>query len=43
MLEKNLGGGIVIVDGLSVGGSSESIYNAVVVAELAIETRWQPN
>jgi ATP-dependent Lon protease len=37
ILEKSLRGGIVVVGGLSVGGSVEPIYNAVSVAELAAE------
>lgn len=37
MLEKSLRGGTVIIGGMSVGGSFEPIYNAVSVAELAIE------
>ncbi len=37
MLEKSLRGGLVVVGGLSVGGSFEPIYNAVAVAEIAIE------
>jgi ATP-dependent Lon protease len=37
ILEKSLRGGLVVVGGLSVGGSFEPIYNAVAVAELAVE------
>lgn len=37
ILEKSLRGGIVAVGGLSVGGSVEPVYNAVAVAELAVE------
>jgi ATP-dependent Lon protease len=37
LLAKSLRGGLVIVGGLSVGGSFEPLYNAVSVAELAVE------
>ena len=37
LLERSLKGGLVAVGGLSVGGTLEPIYNAVAVAELAIE------
>jgi ATP-dependent Lon protease len=37
ILQKSLKGGLLVVGGLSVGGSFETIYNAVAVAELAVE------
>lgn len=37
LLERSLKGGLVTVGGLSVGGTLEPIYNAIAVAELAIE------
>jgi ATP-dependent Lon protease len=37
ILAKSLKGGLVVVGGLSVGGSFEPIHNAVSVAELAVE------
>jgi ATP-dependent Lon protease len=37
ILQKSLKGGLLVVGGLSVGGSFEAIYNAVAVAELAVE------
>ncbi len=37
LLAKSLRGGLVVVGGLSVGGSFEPIHNAVNVAELAVE------
>lgn len=37
VLQKSLKGGLVVVGGLSVGGSFEPIHNAVSVAELAVE------
>ena len=37
LLQKSLKGGLVIVGGLNLGGSVETIYNAGAIAELAIE------
>ena len=37
ILQKSLKGGMVIVGGLSVGGSFEPIHHAVTVAEMAVE------
>ncbi|MEI6431781.1 MAG: BREX system Lon protease-like protein BrxL, partial [bacterium] len=37
ILEKSVRGGWVIVGGLSVGGSFEPLYNAVSIAEMAVE------
>ena len=37
LLAKSLRGGLVIVGGMSIGGSFEPIHNAVNVAELAVE------
>jgi ATP-dependent Lon protease len=37
LLQKSLKGGLVVVGGLNLGGSVEPIYNAVSVAELAVE------
>jgi ATP-dependent Lon protease len=37
LLDKSLRGGLVIVGSLTVGGGLDAIYNAVSVAELAIE------
>jgi ATP-dependent Lon protease len=37
ILAKSLRGGLVVVGGLSVGGSFEAIHNAVSVVELAVE------
>lgn len=37
MLEKNAAGGLVVVGQLNLGGSLETIYNAVNIAELAVE------
>jgi ATP-dependent Lon protease len=37
LLAKSLRGGLVVIGGLSVGGSFEPIHNAVNVAELAVE------
>ena len=37
VLQKSLKGGLVVVGGLSVGGSFEPIHNAVTVAEMAVE------
>ena len=37
LLAKSLRGGLIVVGGLSVGGSFEPIHNAVAVAELAVE------
>jgi ATP-dependent Lon protease len=37
MLEKNIKGGVVIVGQLNLGGSLDTIYNAVNLAELAVE------
>jgi len=37
ILEKNIKGGLVIVGQLNLGGSLDSIYNAVNLAELAVE------
>lgn len=37
LLHKNLKGGLVTVGGLTLGGSIESVYNAVSLAEMAIE------
>ena len=37
MLEKNLKGGLVLVGQLNLGGSLDTVYNAVNLAELAVE------
>jgi ATP-dependent Lon protease len=37
LLEKSLRGGLVAVGGLNLGGALDPVYNAVNVAELAIE------
>jgi ATP-dependent Lon protease len=37
MLEKNIRGGLIIVGQLNLGGSLDTIYNAVNLAELAVE------
>lgn len=37
LLERPLKGGLVVIGGLSVGGTLEPIYNAVEAAEIAIE------
>ena len=37
LLKKSVRGGLVVVGGVNLGGSIEPIYNAVSVAELAIE------
>jgi ATP-dependent Lon protease len=37
LLEKSLRGGLVIVGSLTLGGGLEAVYNAVSIAELAIE------
>lgn len=37
LLQKSLKGGLVVTGGLNLGGSIESIYNAVNVVEIAIE------
>lgn len=37
LLEKSLKGGLIVVGGLNLGGALDPVYNAVSVAELAIE------
>ena len=37
LLNKNIQGGLIVVGGLNLGGSVDPIYNAVNIAELAIE------
>ncbi len=37
LLEKSLKGGLTVVGGLNLGGSVEPLYNAVSIAELAID------
>ena len=37
LLQKSLKGGLVVVGGLNLGGSIDSVHNAVSVAELAID------
>jgi ATP-dependent Lon protease len=37
LLQKSLKGGIAVVGGLNLGGSIEPVYNAVSIAEIAIE------
>jgi ATP-dependent Lon protease len=37
LLQKSLKGGLVVVGGLNLGGSLDPLYNAVSVAELAVE------
>lgn len=37
LLEKNLRGGLIAVGGLNLGGGIDPVYNAVSVAELAVE------
>lgn len=37
LLEKSLRGGLIVVGGLTLGGAIDPVYNAVSVAELAIE------
>ena len=37
LLQKSIKGGLVVVGGLNLGGSIDPLYNAVSVAELAVE------
>ncbi len=37
LLKKSVKGGLVVVGGVNLGGSIETLYNAVSVAELAVE------
>jgi ATP-dependent Lon protease len=37
LLAKSLKGGLILVGGLSVGGSFETIHNAIMIVELAVE------
>lgn len=37
LLQKSIRGGLVVVGGLNLGGSIDPVYNAVSVAELAVE------
>lgn len=37
LLQKSLKGGLVVVGGLNLGGSIDPVYNAVNIAELAVE------
>ena len=37
LLEKSLKGGLIVVGGLNLGGAIDPVYNAVSVAELAVE------
>jgi len=37
LLQKSLKGGMAVVGGLNLGGSIEPVYNAVAIAEIAIE------
>jgi len=37
LLKKSTRGGLVVVGGVNLGGSIEPLYNAVSVAELAVE------
>jgi ATP-dependent Lon protease len=37
LLQKHIRGGLIVVGGVNLGGSIEPIYNAVSVAESAIE------
>jgi len=37
LLQKHIRGGLIIVGGLNLGGSIESVYNAVSIVELAVE------
>jgi len=37
LLEKSLRGGMVVVGSLTLGGGLEAVYNAVTIAELAVE------
>lgn len=37
LLKRNIRGGLIIVGGLNLGGSIEPVYNAVSIAELAVE------
>jgi ATP-dependent Lon protease len=37
LLKKSIRGGLIVVGGLNLGGSIETIYNAVNIAELAVE------
>jgi ATP-dependent Lon protease len=37
LLKRNIRGGLIIVGGLNLGGSIEPVYNAVNIAELAVE------
>jgi len=39
LLKKSLKGGLIVVGGLNLGGGIDPVYNAVNVAELAIEKR----
>jgi len=37
LLQKSIKGGLVVIGGLNLGGSIDPVYNAVSVAELAVE------
>jgi ATP-dependent Lon protease len=37
LLEKSIKGGMIVVGGVNLGGSVDPVYNAVSVAELAVE------
>jgi ATP-dependent Lon protease len=37
LLEKSLKGGLALVGGLNLGGSIDPVYNAISIAELAID------
>jgi len=37
LLKKNLKGGLIVVGGLNLGGGTDPIYNAIGIAELAVE------
>lgn len=37
LLEKSLKGGLIVVGALNLGGSIDSVYHAVGIAELAVE------
>ena len=37
LLERSLKGGLIVVGALNLGGSTDPLYNAVAIAELAVE------
>jgi ATP-dependent Lon protease len=37
LMQRHIRGGLILVGGLNLGGSLEPVYNAVDIAELAVE------